>query len=248
MKLHQSESVDVASLLMAISSGLKLYDTEEVMAGRWGYGEQHCRETVRHYLKRIRALKPIKISFRGLHPQCRFLPVDCVHLRSQEFRCNPSSQWYSHKFNGPGVSFEIVTDPINGNMRWLNGPEPASIHDLTFLRGGKKGKKGDWKRTALYFHIPENVRLVGDSAYEGQPDKVSTTKDAHNPETKKLFARMKSMQETCFKRLKDFRALREAFRHGTCTQDKLDKIQLYMEAAAVLVQYDLENGHGLFQV
>ena len=124
-------------------------------------------------------------------------------------------------------------------MRWLNGPEPASIHDLTFLRGGKAGKKRDWKRSALYFHIPENVRVVGDSAYEGQSDKVTTTKDAHKPETKKLFARMKSMQETCFKRLKDFRALREAFRHGTGSQDKLDKIQLYMEAAAVLVQQSM---------
>ena len=33
-----------------------------------------------------------------------------------------------------------------------------------------------------------NVKLIGDSAYEGQIDVVTTTKDAHKPATKKLFA------------------------------------------------------------
>ena len=99
------------------------------------------------------------------------------------------------------------------------------MHDITFLRGRKKGKMREWKRTALYFHIPDGVKLVGDSAYEGQPDKVTTTKDAHNAATKELFARMKSMQETCFKRFKDFKVLRHSFRHGSGTDDKLAKIK-----------------------
>ena len=41
-------------------SWLKLYDTEEMMAGWWGYGEQHSRETVR-VLCFIDA-SPLKIS------------------------------------------------------------------------------------------------------------------------------------------------------------------------------------------
>ena len=59
---------------------------------------------------------------------------------------------------------------------------------------------------------------------------------------------MKSMQETCFKRFKDFKVLRESFRHGKGTEDKLGKIKMAFEATAVLVEYDLENGYGLFQV
>ena len=147
----------------------------------------------------------------------------------------------------PGVSFEVVTDPIDGKIRWINGPEPASIHDITFLRGGKKHDMKNWKRLALYFHVPANMKLVGDSAYEGQADKVSITKDAHSPATKALFARMKSMMETCFGRLKNFRILTESFRHGTNTADKLNKVKMAFEAAAVLVQYDCENGHPLFE-
>ena len=248
MKRYEpSKPIDKTYLFMAMA-WLKLYETEEVMAGRWGYGEQHCRERVREYVARIRALKNGKISFDGLSRYCEFLPVDVVHVESQEFRCTPSSKWWSHKSNGPAVAFEVVTDPVEGKIRWINGPEPPTTHDITFLRGGKKGKMSQWKRTSLYFHIPDGVKLVGDSAYEGQPDKVTTTKDAHNAATKELFARMKSMQENVFKRFKDFKVLRHSFRHGSGTDDKLAKIKTAFEAVGVLVEYDIENGHPLFEV
>jgi len=247
LKKNYEEPINLPNLFMALH-WLKLYSTEEVMAGRWGHGEQYCRETTKKYVKQIRSMKSQKITFRGLHPKCRFAPVDCVHIICYEFRCDPDSKWWSHKSNGPGVSFEVVTDPVDGHIRWVNGPEPASTHDLTFLRGGKKGKEKEWKKSSLYFNLPKGLRLVGDSAYEGQPDKVSTTNDAHDPATKELFARMKSLQETLFKRLKDFKVVRGPFRHGQGTEDKLEKIKLCFEACLVLVQYDIENGHPLFQV
>ena len=86
MKRYEpNKPIDKTYLFMAMA-WLKLYETEEVMAGRWGYGEQHCRETVREYVSRIRALKNAKISFDGLSRYCEFLPVDTVHVESQEFR------------------------------------------------------------------------------------------------------------------------------------------------------------------
>ena len=218
------------------------------MAGRWGYGEQHCREKVRDYVSRIRSLKKLKITFRDLNPKCEYLPVDVVHMICQEFRCTPGTKWWSHKSNGPGVAYELVTDPVDGKIRWINGPYPPSKKDITILRGGKAREKSEWDRSALYFQVPNNVMLVGDSAYGGQPDKVTTTKDAHGKTTKNLFARMKSLQETTFKRLKDFKVLRESFRHGSGTLDKLKKHKIAMEATAVLVEYDIENGHPLFEV
>ena len=129
-------------------SWLKLYELEEVMAGRWGFGEQYCHENVRDNVSRIQSLKSKKISFYDLDPKCRFLPVDTVHIRSQEFRCDPSSKWWSHKSNGPAVSFEVVADQVESKIRWITGPEPVSIHDLTFLCGGKKGTKEKWKRSS----------------------------------------------------------------------------------------------------
>ena len=254
LQRYQPEKIHELRYVFMATSWLKLYDTEEVMAGRWQFGEEHCRNKVKDYVERIRQLKPLKISFDGLDRNCAFLPVDTVHIRSQEFRCDPSSKWYSHKFNGPGVAFEVVNDPIDGHFRWINGPKESSQHDLTILRGGTKGKKKKWDKSSLYFQMTAlqeeyNLKLVGDSAYEGQADVVTTTKDAHKPATKKLFARMKSMQETCFKRLKDFKVLRESFRHGKKgTADKLEAIQRSFEATAVLLQYDFEDGHPLFEV
>lgn len=133
-------------------------------------------------------------------------------------------------------------------FRWVNGPQPASIADITFFRGGKKGKMDTWNTRSLYFHVPDGVMLVGDSGYEGQSDKVITTKDTHSADGKRLFARMKSMLETCNGRFKNFKIVREAFRHGTDADDKLKKIKMAFEAVAILVQYDCENGHSLFEV
>ena len=105
----------------------------------------------------------------------------------------------------------------------------------------------DWDKGSLYFNVPDGVKLVGDSGYTGQQDKVTTTKDAHAPKTKKLFSRIKSMLETCNGRFKVFKIVREAFRHGGGTEDKLKKIKTSFSAVAVLVQYDIECGHGLFE-
>ena len=100
----------------------------------------------------------------------------------------------------------------------------------------------------LYHNVPDTLRLVGDSAYAGQSDKVTATMDAHSPQTKELFARMKSMQETCFKRLKDFKVLRKSFCHGKNTKDKLEKVGMSFDAVTVLVQLDIATGHPLFEV
>jgi hypothetical protein len=245
---YGESTINLPNLFMALH-WLKLYGAKEVMAGQWGHGKQYCRENTKKYVKQIRSMKSKKITFCGLHPKCRFAPVDCVHIICYEFRCNPDSKWWSHKSNSPGVSFEVATDPVDCHIRWVNRPEPASTHNLTFLCGGKKGKEKKWEKSSLYFNLPKKgLRLVGDSAYKGQPDKVSTTNDAHDPVTKEFFAWMKLMQETVFKRLKDFKVMRGPFRHGQGTKDKLEKIKLCFEACLVLVQYDIENGHPLFQV
>ena len=221
------------------------------MAGTWGCGGKHCRESSREYVLRIAALKPIKIKFRGLHTNCKYVPVDGVHVCIEEFRCNPSSIWWSVKFNGPGVGFDVLCDPTpagKGRMLHASRAAPAGEHDLTKFRGGKKDDKKNWKKESLYHKLPAGVRAVGDSAYAGQADKVVATSGAHAPATKKLFARMKSMQETCFKRMKHFNVLSTTFRHGSGTQDKLKKVSDAFDAVAVLTQYDFENGFPLFEV
>ena len=112
----QGEKVNPKKLFMAIC-WLKLYELEEVMAGRWDFGEKYCRDTVQEYLEHIQELKAHKISWVGMHPACKFLALDTIHVHSAKFRSDPNSKWWSHKFNGPGVSFEVVCDPVDGKIR-----------------------------------------------------------------------------------------------------------------------------------
>ena len=132
---------------------------------------------------------------------------------------------------------------------WINGPFAASTHDITILQGGSSNEsKSKWSKKALYFNIPCSIsKLVGDSGYSGQPDKVTTTSDAHAPETKGLFKRIKSQLETCNGRFKNFNVIGNAFRHKGGTDEKLRKHKAAFEAVAVLVQYDIESGKRLFE-
>ncbi|KAL7544447.1 hypothetical protein ACHAWF_016267 [Thalassiosira exigua] len=200
---------------------LKLYDTEHVMAGRWGYSHGYCGNTVKDLASKLQSLKRLKIRLDGIGVRRTFLgSIDCVHCMIFEMRTDPDSKWYSHKSNGAGVSYEVVVDLVESRALWTAGPEPASTHDITFFRGGKmegsnrKKNEKKWDKSALYFQLPKGKRLIGDSGYEGEPETISTTKSEHDSQTKEFFARAKSRHETFNKRLKDFGVLSRHFRHG----------------------------------
>ena len=110
---------------------------------------------------------------------------------------------------------------------------------MTFNGGKKKDKEKD--PNCLSNLIPEGKRAIADSGLKGS-EKVSTTKHGHSKETKKFFARAKARMETLFKRFKDFGILEQRFRHGYDFHGEV------LTACAVIVAYDLELGHPLFDV
>ena len=66
----------------------------------------------------------------------------------------------------------------------------------------------------MYHRIPGGKRLIGDSGYIGEPEKVSATLGGHAPETKEFFDRCKSRQESLFTMMKQLNILGgESFRH-----------------------------------
>ena len=242
------------SHLMMTLCWLKLYETEHVMSGRWGFGEEFCRDTVKHIATRLKHLKAKKIKFGPFDSERRYLgTVDCVHFEMNEFRTDPNSKWYSHKHNGAGVSYEVVVDICRDKILWTAGPKPASTHDITFFRGGtqvstnRQKNEATWDKNALYFQVPEGKKLIGDSGYKGEPSKLSTTVDEHSDKVKEFFARAKSRQETINTRLKSFNVLSGRFRHGKGAENKLEAHQRVFEAVCVLVQYDLKF-HPLMEI
>ena len=45
-----------------------------------------------------------------------------------------SNKYYSFKFNGPGLKYEIGVSIRNGVIVWVNGGVPCGINDLTLAR------------------------------------------------------------------------------------------------------------------
>jgi hypothetical protein len=234
---------------------LKLYETEHVMSGRWGYGEEFCRDIVKQTATTIQCLKAKKIRFGPFESKKTYIgTVDCVHCETNEFRTEPHSKWYSHKHNGAGVSYEVVVDISDDKIIWIAGPKHASTHDITFFCGGTQvstnryKNEATWDKNALYFQIPKGKKLIGDSGYSGEPSRISVTVVEHSAEVKEFFARAKSRQETINTRLKFFNILGDHFHHGKGAENKLRVHQTCFEAVCVLVHYDMENRHPLMEV
>jgi hypothetical protein len=53
------------------------------------------------------------------------LLVDGVDCSITEPRKIPSAKWYSHKFNGPGLSYELGISIYDNYLVWIRGPERA---------------------------------------------------------------------------------------------------------------------------
>jgi hypothetical protein len=216
---------------------LKLYDTEHVLAGRWGLCEETIRNKVSNYLNKIQEMKESKVQWGGFEDEEIFIiSVDGVHCRIQEVRKEPGAKWYSHKFNAAGVSYELGIAVRTDRLVWIKGPFPASQHDVTTFRSEDNPASG------LKSMISETQRAIGDSGYRGEPEKISITRSGDSDAVKKFKARVKSRHETFNSRLKAFNVLDSAFRHG------FEFHQRAFESVCLCVQYDIENGFGLFEV
>ena len=145
--------------------------------------------------------------------------------------------------------YEFCLSIHEPNVVWINGPFPPSVSDITVFRGGDANEdEKERDQSALYFQLEEGDKAVADSGYAGEPRKIVMTKDEHSCEFKEFLARAKNRQETFHWRLKAFNILGQRFRHGKNTEHKMSLHKMAVEAVAVIVQYDYENGHPPFDV
>jgi hypothetical protein len=90
--------------------------------------------------------------------------------------------------------------------------------------------------------LDADERAIGDTGYRGEPTKVSITRPGDSAEVKKFKARVKSRHETFNARIKSFNVLNTAFRHAVTRHKEC------FESVCIAVQYDIENGHPLFEI
>jgi hypothetical protein len=155
--------------------------------------------------------------------------VDGIHFKIQE--PSPfSDHWYSHKFRGAALAYELVTCIATGDIVAYNGPFPAgSWNDIKIFRNKTK-----WK-------LKDAEWALGDLGYKGDR-KILTKLDAINHQHSYAMGCARDRHETVNRRLRNWEALKAEFRHNRW------KHHLVFRAVIVIEQIKFENGSPPFQV
>lgn len=229
--------------LMMTGCWLKQYQVEHVMTGQWGPNEHLVGDITKRTTIMIRSMKEEKISIRNLNTKLILCySLDGVNFIVYEPRHDPSSKWYDPKSNSAGLGYLFGLALDSDKIVIADGGVPASVNDIKKFRGGDKDCESKWDKSALYYLLPEGVLGIGDSGFQGEPNKVVVARHGHSQELKKFISRAKCRQENLHARLKSFGILSQRFRHNI----KFHKNVVF--AVTVLVQYDLDNGHGLWEM
>lgn len=160
-------------------------------------------------------------------PQKVHVSVDGTDCQIQE----PSpfdSKWFSHKFRGPGVRYEIGVSIITGNIVWINGPfECGSYPDIKIFKNH------------MLNCLTENEHVVADDGYINKRCVNFHHVDENSQGLHKL---IRARHEAVNERLKNFNVIRHIFRHS------LDKHGYCFHAVGQITALMLMNTNPMFKV
>ena len=133
-------------------------------------------------------------------------------------------KWYSHKFNGPGLRYEIGLCIRTGDIVWVHGGFPC----------------GEWPdlrlaRNAFIDRLEPQEMVVADGGYQDQQYFVNPNGDQR---IKQILAR----HETVNRRVKQFRCMKDIFRHELYLHPR------FLHAVVNLTQLMIQNGEPLYSV
>lgn len=133
-----------------------------------------------------------------------------------------NKKWFSHKFKGPGLRYEIGISIHSGDIVWASGGVPCGLYpDIKLAK-------------ELYVHFAENEVTLADKGYRDQ----NYFKNPENPFEKRILAR----HETLNGKLKNFAILSDRYRHP------LKKHPIVFHACVNIVQVLINEGENLFNL
>ena len=159
------------------------------------------------------------------------LSVDCLDLLILEPGPGSDPVWFSHKFNGPALRYELGICIQTGWLCWVNGPKPAGeFNDLSIFRLHLKGALG------------EGERVECDEGYRGDLRTRTPQDHMNNIQWKRMKANAMARHETINGRIKAFKSMSDVFRHSKHSHF------LHFMTVATLVQSEIIEGRGVFQI
>lgn len=135
-------------------------------------------------------------------------------------------KWFSHKFKGPGLRYEIALCIRTGNIVWKFGGYPC-------------GEYPDMKlaREAYIFSVLPGELTMADKGYRDHNFFLLPT-----PENGRQHKQIMARHETVNKRIRQFKILKDSFRNST------KKHPMIFHAVVNLTQLMIQNGEPLFSV
>lgn len=151
-----------------------------------GVDVKTLRKYVRLIIDAISILEPAVIVFNNRFKlekgnDC-LLSVDGTDFQIEEL----GNKFYSHKFLGSALRYEVAICILTGDILWIHGPfEPGLYPDISIFRN------------ALKHHLSQNERVEADDGYVGDsPEHVKCPKSfTLLEETKFIQTRVRSRQE-----------------------------------------------------
>ena len=215
---------------------LKLYETEDVLIAKL---QVKSRETLRKWVwvmvQAIAGLSKSKIRWANRLKHDRFNKWCRVTIDGTDFKINEPSpfspMWYSHKYCGPGIRYEIGVSINGGDIVHINGPFPCGAWaDLTIFRS-----------KLMHMLLPGEM-VEADNGYRGEYQKIRTPVDYSNEEERRAKRRARARHETVNRRFKQFGILKQVYRHRLCDHGAV------FHACAALTQISINHGNTLFCV
>ena len=157
--------------------------------------------------------------------------VDCRILGRKRPNGKINKAWYSHKFKGPGLRYEVAACILTSDIVWINGPYmPGDWNDLSIFQDG------------LMHQLDQGERVEADDGYKGEcprwikcPGSVVSI-----PARERMQKRTRLRHETFNERLKNFRCLDEKFCHSVAKHSSC------FRAICVLTQFAIEPVDDIF--
>ncbi|CAJ1932133.1 unnamed protein product [Cylindrotheca closterium] len=214
---------------------LKNYTSQDDLSGRVGC----CRNTYSKWtwamIEEIAALYDSVIVWQNRKKGGKFNKWCWITVDGTDFMIQQptpfSKKWYSHKFKGPGLRYEVAISIMGGNIVHTNGPFPCgSFPDITIFRNH------------LVDRLQKGEMAEADLGYRGEPRKIRLPCDWQTEVEKGLKTRARSKQETVNKRFKNWGILKQQYRHP------LRDHQVVFRAIVVMTQLDIELGASLYKM
>ncbi len=137
-------------------------------------------------------------------------------------------KWYSHKFKGAGIRYEIGLNIKTGDIVWANGGYPC-------------GRWPDLKiaRDLLIHKLGTDEKVIADDGYQ---DKKYFIFPKGYPNINKYLKQVMSRHETVNHRIRHFFVLQRIFRHDVTLHP------ICFHAVVNITQLSIENGENLYML